>query len=185
MFERFTKPARAAVVSAQVEARRLGHDRIGEEHLLLGVLAQEGSVGAGVLQELGVTLGAARDATAALHAPDARALGALGIDLDEVRRRAEAAFGEGALERRWPARGRLFRRRSGHIPFSRPAKAALERSLRHALALRHNYIGTEHLVLALLTEERGSAARVAEQLGLRAGPEELRRLVLSRIDRAA
>ncbi|NHC15676.1 Clp protease N-terminal domain-containing protein [Motilibacter deserti] len=184
MFERFTKAARAAVVQAQVEARRLGHDRIGDEHLLLGVLAQPGSVGAEVLGELGVGLEPARAQVARLHAPDAAALGALGIDLEEVRRRAEAAFGEGALERRW-SRGGMWRRRGGHIPFTKPAKSALEQSLRQALSLRHNYIGTEHLMLGLLSDERGQAARVARQLGLQADQQELRRLVVERLGRAA
>jgi len=185
MFERFTKPARAAVISAQVEARRLGDDRIGDEHLLLGVLTQPGSVGESVLAELGVGLEAARGAVSALHAPDPAALGALGIDLDEVRRRAEAAFGEGALERRWGTRRGLFRRRSPHISFSRSAKTALEQSLRQALALRHNYIGTEHLVLALLSDGHGNAARAVRELGVRVDAEELRRSVLARIARAA
>src|SRR4051794_20888455 len=100
MFERFTKPARDAVTQAYAEARGLGHDRIGGEHLLLGVLAQHTSIGATILAELGVALEPAREAAAALHAPDAEALGALGIDLEAVRRKAEEAFGSGALERR-------------------------------------------------------------------------------------
>ncbi|NHC43976.1 Clp protease N-terminal domain-containing protein [Motilibacter aurantiacus] len=185
MFERFTKPARAAVVQSQVEARRLGHDRIDDSHLLLGVLAQEAGVGARVLTELGVGLDAARDAVAALHAPDAQALGALGIDLDEVRRKAEAAFGEGALERRFARRRGFFRRSTGHIAFTRPAKAALEDALRQALTLRHNYIGTEHLVLGLLTGGSSTAGRVLHRLGVRVDAAELRRRVLDELGRAA
>ena len=60
MFERFTERARQVVVLAQDEARALGHDYIGSEHLLLGLLREEAGLGARTLAELGVTLDAAR-----------------------------------------------------------------------------------------------------------------------------
>ncbi|MEA2299436.1 MAG: ATP-dependent Clp protease ATP-binding subunit ClpC [Solirubrobacteraceae bacterium] len=62
MFERFSEPARQAVVRAQEEARELGHDHIGAEHLLLGLLHEQAAPAAQVLGSLGVTLGAARAA---------------------------------------------------------------------------------------------------------------------------
>src|SRR4029450_6366705 len=88
---------------AQVVARRLGHDRIGTQHLLLGVLEQPDAVAARVLTELGGTPAAVEQKIQAelARAPygigDAEALGAIGINLDEVRRRIEAAFGPDAL----------------------------------------------------------------------------------------
>src|SRR5438034_9135373 len=104
MFERFTNGARCAVTAAQQEARRLGHDCIGTEHVLLGLLRGEG-IAARALSGLGVTAEAVEREAAAFVRPapfgaaDAEALGAIGIDLDEVRRRLEATFGPGAL--RW------------------------------------------------------------------------------------
>ena len=72
---------------------------------------------------------------------------ALGIDLDEVRRRVEEAFGPGALDRVRRPRGRRW---GGHIPFAKESKKTLELALREAIALGHNYIGTEHMLLAML-----------------------------------
>ena len=94
--------------------------------------------------------GRATAPAAAGSVEDADALAALGIDLDEVRRRVEEAFGPGALDR---ARAPKRRFLGGHIPFAKEAKKALELSLREALALRHNYIGTEHMLLGLLHGE--------------------------------
>src|ERR671922_2778564 len=104
MFERFTDRARNVVIAAQQEARRLGHDCIATEHVLLGLLREKG-IAARVLADLGVTADAVEREVVAFVRPgpfgaaDAEALGAIGIDLDEVRRRLEASFGPGAL--RW------------------------------------------------------------------------------------
>jgi Clp amino terminal domain, pathogenicity island component len=109
MFERFTDNARnVVVVGAQKEARRLGHDYIGCEHLLLAAVAAD-EPAAEVLRDGGVTperveteilrvigRGAAADP---LRGVDGQALAAIGIDLDLVRARIEAAFGPGALAR--------------------------------------------------------------------------------------
>jgi ATP-dependent Clp protease ATP-binding subunit ClpA len=92
MFERFTDRARKAVTDAQVVARRLGHGHVGTEHLLLGLLENDG-IAAQVLSGAGVTRAAVEREILAevgrgpLGAGDAEALGAIGIDLDEVRRR--------------------------------------------------------------------------------------------------
>ena len=106
MFERFTRSARQVVVGAQEEARGLGHDWIGTEHLLLAAVRQSEQPGAATLVRLGVTAENCRAAVAsvvstqgdALGPEDAEALKAFGIDLDEIRRRAEGAFGDGALD---------------------------------------------------------------------------------------
>jgi ATP-dependent Clp protease ATP-binding subunit ClpA len=183
MFERFTDRARQVAVDAQVSARRLGHGHVGTEHLLLGLLHGDG-IGARVLGGLGVTSAAVEREVLAeigrgpLGAGDAEALGAIGIDLEEVRRRVEASFGPGALQWR-PGhgcrRGRLPML-GGHIPFTPRAKKVMELSLREALALKHNYIGTEHILLGLVREGEGLAMLVLTRLG--AGPDAIRARVL-------
>ena len=98
MFERFTQQAREVVVLAHEEARELGAEAIGTEHLLLA-LARDRGAAAGVLDGLGLDHAALRAELARVgDGLDAAALAAIGIDLDEVRRRVEAAFGPG----RWP-----------------------------------------------------------------------------------
>jgi ATP-dependent Clp protease ATP-binding subunit ClpA len=95
---------------------------------------------------------------------DGAALASIGIDLDEVRRQVEEAFGPGALDRTMAARGG---RRRGHTPFDRSAKKVLELALREAIALHHNYIGTEHLLLGMLHTETGAAQRILAARGVR------------------
>jgi ATP-dependent Clp protease ATP-binding subunit ClpA len=187
MFERFTDRARQVAIGAQTEARRLGHGCVGTEHLLLALLQGDG-IAAQVLAGLGITPAAVEREIraevgrgplgAGLGAGDAEALGAIGIDLDEVRRRIEASFGPGALHWR-PGRRHQPRRPpmlGGHIPFSPRAKKVLELSLREALALKHNRIGTEHILLGLVREGEGLAMLVLTRLG--AGPEAIRARVL-------
>ena len=184
MFERFTDRARNVVVDAQASARRLGHGYTGTEHLLLALLQGDG-IAARVLGSLGVTAAAVeREVLAEVgRGPfgqrDAEALGAIGIDLEEVRRRVEASFGPGALYWR-PGRGCRRARRiplaGGHIPFSPRAKKVLELSLREALALKHNYIGTEHILLGLVREGEGLAMLILTRLGT--GPQMVRARVI-------
>ncbi|MFI6076368.1 ATP-dependent Clp protease ATP-binding subunit [Actinoplanes sp. NPDC051343] len=119
MFERFTDRARRVVVLAQEEARRLGHNCIGTEHLLLGLLSEGEGVAAKALQGLGVSVQGVR----------------------------------GQIDRGSEEPG-------GHIPFTPRAKKVLELSLREALQLGHNYIGTEHILLGLVREGDGVAARI-------------------------
>ena len=188
MFERFTNGARNVVMAAQQEARRLGHDCIGTEHVLLGLLRGEG-IAASALAELGVAADAVEREVLAFVRPgpfgaaDAEALGTIGIDLEEVRRRLEASFGPGAL--RWrPGRrgGRRGPLPGAHIPFSPRAKKVLELSLREALRLEHNYIGTEHILLGLVREGEGLAAMVLTRLGADLGA--VRARVLDELRRA-
>ena len=183
MFERFTDRARQVAVDAQASARGLGHGWVGTEHILLGLLHGDG-IAARVLGGLGITAAAVEREVLAevgrgpLGTGDAEALGAIGIDLEEVRRRVEASFGPGALQWR-PGRGcrrgrmPLF---GGHIPFTPRAKKVLELSLREALALKHRYIGTEHILLGLVREGEGLAMLVLTRLG--AGPQLIRARVL-------
>lgn len=126
---------------------------------------------------------------------DREALAAIGIDLDAVRARIEATFGPDALTRAIPGicrGGRPIRRRSpvallrrrrrcrgraaagqdtpgayrsGHIPFTPRAKKSLERSLREAQARHDNYIGVEHIALALVTMNDGAVPPILSALG--------------------
>ncbi|MFI9203037.1 Clp protease N-terminal domain-containing protein [Streptomyces sp. NPDC053048] len=202
MFERFTKDARVAIISAQEEARALGHGRIGPGHLLLGVTTCSGATGTATLIRLGITPEALRDALAAAGAPaapfdeeDAQALRAFGIDLEAVRGQAEKVFGPGALDSPPPApagegRGFLRGRESGspvarkpHIPFEREAKKALEQSLRATLERKDRSIGTEHVVLGVLDAGGGATADVLGRLGT--DPAAVRAGLLADLDRAA
>ncbi len=83
----------------------------------------------------------------------AKALESLGISLDAVRGQVEEIIGQGGAAP------------SGHIPFTPRAKKVLELSLREALQLGHNYIGTEHILLGLIREGEGVAAQVLVKLG--------------------
>jgi ATP-dependent Clp protease ATP-binding subunit ClpA len=192
MFERFTAAARGAVVSAQTHAREFGHREIGAEHVLLGVLADEQGVAAQVLRDLKVDPAAVRSEVQGevkpFSSPDAEALKAIGIDLDAVRQQAETTFGPGALNRPRRQRTGLFRHRQsdqGHIPFKAEAKSALEQSLHAALALRHSYIGTEHILLGLLATQRGTALDLLRRVGLEADEETIRRQVSEKLRRSA
>jgi ATP-dependent Clp protease ATP-binding subunit ClpA len=166
MFERFTQEARQVVVSSQDEARRLHHNFIGTEHLLLGLLDQAGSPTAAVFARHGLTRG---DALAVLqrfagHEQfDAAALGTVGIDLDAVRDRVEATFGPGALDAPSPDKGREVK---GHIPFTRQAKKVLELSLREAVALQSGGIADGHIALGLLRNGEGVAMKILADRGV-------------------
>jgi ATP-dependent Clp protease ATP-binding subunit ClpC len=83
----------------------------------------------------------------------AKALESLGISLEKVRQQVEEIIGAGQSPP------------SGHIPFTPRAKKVLELSLREALQLGHNYIGTEHILLGLIREGEGVAAQVLVKLG--------------------
>ncbi len=83
----------------------------------------------------------------------AKALESLGISLEGVRAQVEEIIGQGQQAP------------SGHIPFTPRAKKVLELSLREALQLGHNYIGTEHILLGLIREGEGVAAQVLQKLG--------------------
>lgn len=207
MFERFTGEARQTVVVAQDLARILSDRHIGTEHLLLALLRGTDHVGGRVLAEAGITRDgvlatirrldeAGPESERELAEKDAAALRSIGIDMDAVRAALEESFGPGALDNA-PGHGAVnegpwWRRRNrheppagpprGHIPFTPRAKKALELSLREALALKHDYIGTEHLLLGLI-REGGTAVRIMREDGVE--PDRLRSLVLTELQRAA
>ena len=129
MFERFTEKAIKVIMLAQEEARRLGHNFVGTEQVLLGLIGE----GTGVA---------------------AKTLKSMGVNLKDARTEVEKIIGRGsgfvAVE----------------IPFTPRAKRVLELSWDEARQLGHNYIGTEHLLLGLIREGEGVAARVLEELGV-------------------
>lgn len=178
MFERFTEDARQVVVLAQHDARQLGHHFIGTEHLLLGLLDRPQTLAAHLLAEHGLDKQAAQTTFHAMTGRreddelDAEALGAIGIDLDVVRRRVEAAFGAGALDRQRRPRGQRRKLPSGHLPFTRRAKKTLELALRESQRLHHRYIGGGHLLLGLLREGDGIAYQIIVGAGI--DPKQLR-----------
>jgi ATP-dependent Clp protease ATP-binding subunit ClpA len=164
MFERFTKDARAAVVAAEAEAVALHHGWIGTEHLLLGVLVTGGD-GARLLAGFGVDAAGVRADIERIigrgeEGLDPEALATLGIDLDAVRERVERAFGPGALS------GRRGCGTSRCVPFTPLAKKALELTLREAIALGARDLRPEHVVLGLLHERDGVAARILAERGV-------------------
>jgi ATP-dependent Clp protease ATP-binding subunit ClpA len=167
MFERFTEGARQAVVLAQEEAVALRHGWIGTEHVLLGVLRTAGG-GAQLLAGFGVDAAGVREDVVRTVGRgdddiDPDALATLGIDLEAVRERVERAFGPGALSRR----GRCRRGGTSRaVPFTARAKKALELTLREAINLGERELRTEHLVLGLLREGDGVAARVLTARGV-------------------
>ena len=129
MFERFTEKAIKVIMLAQEEARRLGHNFVGTEQILLGLIGEGTGIAAKVLKSMGVNL------------KDAR------VEVEKIIGRGSGFV---AVE----------------IPFTPRAKRVLELSLEEARQLGHNYIGTEHLLLGLIREGEGVAARVLENLAL-------------------
>ncbi len=129
MFERFTEKAIKVIMLAQEEARRLGHNFVGTEQVLLGLIGEGTGVAAKTLKAMGVTL------------KDAR------VEVEKIIGRGSGFV---AVE----------------IPFTPRAKRVLELSWDEARQLGHNYIGTEHLLLGLIREGEGVAARVLENLGV-------------------
>ena len=144
MFQRFSGGARAVVRCAHEEARALGADAVGQEHLLLALAMCPGPA-AGLLEEAGAGL---EELRSALEAEEAEALAAIGISLGAVRDEVESILGPGA----WDGR-----RRPRSLPFTGEAKDALEATARQAAGLRHRRLLPEHLLLALLV--RGGRAR--------------------------
>lgn len=185
MFERFTKEARQAVMAAVEEARQRQVDSVRTEHVLAALFDAPDNLAVHVLGLHGIDRDVVRDEIDRL-APvpserdpdrgpaegerpflDADALSTLGIDLDEVRRQAEEAFGPGALDRTHAARGHgKGRGRWGHIPFDRTSKKTLELALRETLHLKHPSIGAEHILLGLLHTETGAAHHVLTAHGM-------------------
>jgi hypothetical protein len=128
---RYTSRARASVARAREEALEMGHNYVGTEHLLLGVLVDPAAISVRVLAELG-------------------------IQVDRLRQ----AVVEAAVPR--PPNGAV----ASDLPFTPRARRVLDLTRGESLRLGHNYIGTEHLLLALLAEQDGIGGRVLRENGV-------------------
>ena len=131
-YGRFTERAQRALIGAQEEAREMGHNYVGTEHLLMGLLREGGGAAATVL-------------------------GADNVGVDRVRAQIEAQVGKGDFQ---------FNDNFGYTPRT---KKVLELSLYEAKNLGHNYVGTEHILLALIREQESVAARILQDLGVDLG----------------
>ena len=127
-YERFTERARHVIALAQDEARALGHNYLGTEHILPALLRVEDRLAA-------------------------RALGSPGLPGDAVRSEIERVVGDGAGGH------------AGQMPFTPRSKKVLELAVREARALDHDYVGTEHILLGLIRENEGVAAKILSELG--------------------
>ena len=127
MFEKFTEGAIKVIMLSQEEARRMGHNFVGTEQLLLGVVGQRQGLGAKALRSLGITL-------------------------KKARREVENYIGRGT--------GFVV----SEIPFTPRAKRVLEMAVQEGKDIGQNYVGTEHILLALISEEDGVAIRTIEKL---------------------
>jgi ATP-dependent Clp protease ATP-binding subunit ClpC len=128
MFGRFTERAQKVLSLAQEEAVRLGHNNIGTEHILLGLIRE----GEGIA---------------------AKALIALGLGLEKIQDEVESLIGRGQEQ-------------PSNIAYTPRAKKVIELSMDEARKLGHTYVGTEHILLGLIREGEGVAARVLNNLGV-------------------
>ncbi|WP_066189124.1 MULTISPECIES: ATP-dependent protease ATP-binding subunit ClpC [Gracilibacillus] len=128
MFDRFTERAQKVLALSQEEAVRLGHNNIGTEHILLGLVSE----GEGIA---------------------AKALQAIGLGADKIRNEVESLIGKGNQV-------------SQTIHYTPRAKKVIELSMDEARKLGHSYVGTEHILLGLIREGEGVAARVLNNLGV-------------------
>lgn len=151
---------------AETQALAMGADAVGPEHLLLGLLAADG-IAARALRDSGVTAAEVAEEVAPLGNADREALRSLGVDLDALRKRAEETFGAGALDHSRPRRrtGPLRSRLLGkHLPFTEPAKRALEQALREALVLQRQEVSPETILLALLHDDQPAIGQLLRRL---------------------
>jgi ATP-dependent Clp protease ATP-binding subunit ClpC len=128
MFGRFTERAQKVLALAQEEAIRLGHNNIGTEHILLGLIRE----GEGIA---------------------AKALNALGLGSDKIQKEVENLIGKGQDT-------------TQTVHYTPRAKKVIELSMDEARKLGHSYVGTEHILLGLIREGEGVAARVLNNLGV-------------------
>ncbi|SHM71023.1 ATP-dependent Clp protease ATP-binding subunit ClpC [Caldanaerovirga acetigignens] len=126
---KFTERAQKVIAFAQEEARRLNHNVVGTEHILLGLIREGEGVAAKALQNLGV-------------------------ELSKVREQVERMIGVGPFAVQGP------------IGYTPRAKRVLELALDESRRLKHNYVGTEHILLGLIREGEGVAAQVLANLGV-------------------
>jgi ATP-dependent Clp protease ATP-binding subunit ClpC len=143
MFEKFTEGAIKVIMLSQEEARRMGHNFVGTEQLLLGVIGQRHGIGARALKKLKVTL-------------------------KKARKEIELYIGRGT--------GFV----ASEIPFTPRAKRVLEMAVHEGKDLGQNFVGTEHILLALIAESDGVAMRTLDKLYI--DIPKLRNLILTYIE---
>ena len=150
IFNRLTDRSRNCVQAAFEEARMLGHDSLGDEDLLLGILRADEGIAAEVLASLDVSLEGVREESRERLSD---ALSSIGVSLEDIRREAGDAF-----EMRIPDNRR--------IPFSPRAKKALVEARKDMRRLGDNYLGTEHILLGIMRNEDGTAVRMLASIGV-------------------
>jgi len=150
IFNRFTDRSRKSVQAAFEEARMLGHDSVGDEDLLLGILRADEGIASEALSTLGVTLEGAREESEEMLS---YALASIGISLEEMRREAGDAF-----DMRLPD--------DRKIPWSPRAKNALVGARKEMRRLGDNHLGSEHVLLGILSNEDGTAVRILDSMGV-------------------
>ncbi len=133
----------------------LGHDSLGDEDLLLGILHADEGIGAETLSSLGVTLEEARDESEEMLSD---ALSSIGISLEEIHRETGDTF-----DMRLPE--------DCKIPLSPRAKKVLVRARKEMRELGDDYLGTEHVLLGIVCNEDGTAVRMLASMGV--SPETL------------
>ena len=158
LFTRFTDKSRQTVEAAFEEARMLGHDSLGDEDLLLGILRADEGIAAEALSSLGVTLEGARDESEGMLSD---ALSSIGISLEGIRREAGEAFDMSLPDYR-------------KIPYSPRAKNALVEARKEMRRLGDGHLGAEHVLLGILGNEDGTAVRMLARLGVPPGTLEER-----------
>jgi ATP-dependent Clp protease ATP-binding subunit ClpC len=167
MFTRFTDRSRKSVEAAFGEARMLGHDSLGDEDLLLGILRADEGIAAEALSSLGVTLEGAREESEKMLSD---ALASIGISFEEVHTEAGDAF-----DMRIPDNRR--------IPYSPLAKKVLVEARKEMRRLGNDCLGTEHVLLGVLDNEDGAAVRMLVRMGV--APETLEERLFEVCGRAA
>jgi ATP-dependent Clp protease ATP-binding subunit ClpC len=166
MLTRFADRSRASVEAAFDEARMLGHDSLGDEDLLLGIMRADEGIAAEALSSLGMTLEDAREESEEMLSD---ALTSIGISLDEVRAETGEAFDMCVPDNR-------------RIPYSPLAKKALVGARKEMRRLGDNTLGTEHVLLGILGNADGMAVRMLARMGI--APETLEERLFEMSDRA-
>lgn len=153
MFARFTDESRECVEAAFEEARRLGHDSLGDEDLLIGILRCDDRIAGQALSSLGVTFEAACEESEAMLS---NALASIGISFEEVRREAGEVFDMSLPEER-------------RIPYSPLARNALVGARKEMRRMGDHHLGAEHVLLGILENEDGPAVRLLARMGISPG----------------
>jgi ATP-dependent Clp protease ATP-binding subunit ClpC len=159
MYERFTDRARQVIQLANGVARRLNHEFIGTEHILLGLIAAETGVATTVLKNLGVELQKVRVGVENQAPPKPI------LPVAETKPKTSGVM---SILRSVVGIGSRPKR----LAMTLRAKKVIEYAMEAARHFKHNYVGTEHLLLGLLREQDGVAAQTLRNLGVRFEPVE-------------